>query len=153
MSDAADLTAAQALCDLYVPQTVEPAHTAAERDAVLARVKRASTWAASTLYQVGDVVLPTVRNGHRYRAVTGGTSSTTEPNFSRQTGSLVSDGSDLKWAEDGPDYANIYDVRAALHALCSLKLARASDWHTAEAHRVREHWAAMVQHFGPIQVG
>lgn len=58
------------------------------------------TWSATTLFSTNSVVTPTVANGHYYKAVQGGTSSSGEPTFPTGTGSQVADGAIL-WQEAG----------------------------------------------------
>jgi hypothetical protein len=51
------------------------------------------TWAASTLYTIGDFISPTVANDKSYECTTGGTSGTVEPTWTLTLGSTNSDGS------------------------------------------------------------
>lgn len=136
MSDATDFDEAFDLLVLRVQPDVVPQLTATELEDILLKHKRGSTWAASTAYSVGDVILPTVRTGHRYRAIVGGTSGATEPyvgsnRWPTDEGATVEEGSSspkLKWQEDGLEYANIYDVRAAAYECRDLKVQKASQF-------------------------
>src|SRR5262245_31197198 len=129
MSDATDRTAALATLKLYVQDTVEPTLSSGDLDTLIDGNKRAATWIASTAYNYGDVVRPTVRNGHYFRCIQAGTSGTTEPIWPKSQQSTVNDGTSnpaLQWQEAGPDNANIYDVRTAIHQGWMLKAAKAS---------------------------
>ncbi len=136
MSDASDCTAARARLIALVEPTVTPTLTTtpdgtSEIDAILDNHRRATTWTPNTAYSSGAIVLPTVRNGHRYRCAQAGTSGATsavEPAWLTRNAATITDGDSdpmLTWAEDGPDYANIYDVRAAAHEAWMLKAAKA----------------------------
>lgn len=49
-----------------------------------------TTWAASLVVAVGDLIVPTTRNGHYYRVtVTDGTAGTTEPTWPTTSGGTV----------------------------------------------------------------
>ncbi|RLC62269.1 MAG: hypothetical protein DRI01_07145, partial [Chloroflexi bacterium] len=56
----------------------------------------ATTWAASTSYEVGARVVPTTSNGFYYECITAGTSSDTEPTWPTTIGDTVTDG-DVTW--------------------------------------------------------
>jgi hypothetical protein len=59
-------------------------------------------WAASTAYNVGDVVRPTTGNGHLYRCTVAGTSHSAEPTWSTVPQREVSEGGGtVKWVEVG----------------------------------------------------
>lgn len=60
----------------------------------------ATTWAASTAYEVGDVVRPTTGNGHLYVCVAAGTSAGSEPTWPTTRGGNVADGG-ATWDEIG----------------------------------------------------
>ena len=81
MSDVTDRVTALTLLTEYLQPAVAPTLTttasSGEVDVILDRNKRASTWTAGAAYFVNDVVLPTVRNGHRYRAIVSGVSAAT----------------------------------------------------------------------------
>lgn len=58
-------------------------------------------WQAGTAYAVGDVVRPTVGNGHLYVCVVAGTSDNpTEPTWPTASGMCVTDNT-VEWAEIG----------------------------------------------------
>lgn len=64
-----------------------------------------SAWASDTAYVVGDIVVPTVRNGRRYRIVTNGTSGSSEPAWPTGSGDTVVD-NEITWEEYGGEHAD-----------------------------------------------
>jgi hypothetical protein len=104
--------------------SIEPTLIPSEIDAILDRNKRGSRWVTATVLVEGDVVFPTVRNGHRYLVVTGGT-TTTEPTWPTGMQSSVTAGAEFE--EAGIDYASVYDLRSALRECWELKAAKASE--------------------------
>ena len=58
-------------------------------------------WAASTAIQLGDTVTPTVANGLLFKALTAGTTGTTEPTWPTTVGATVTDGS-VTWEAVAP---------------------------------------------------
>jgi len=97
-----------------------------ELDSILDSVQRASFWAASTAFAYGAVAQPITRNGHRFRVIQGGTTATTEPTWPTRNGAVIDDGT-VKWKEAGPDYENVFDVRAAAQKAWLMKEAKASE--------------------------
>lgn len=97
--------------------------------ATIIRHQRCSFWTASTVYSVGDVVMPTVPNGYRYAVIRAGTSGTEPPVWGSGT---VSDGVypeeslGVYWYYDGPDYENIFDVGWAIYDVWMHKAGQAS---------------------------
>jgi prepilin-type N-terminal cleavage/methylation domain-containing protein len=64
-------------------------------------------WQASTSYSIDDIVIPTTKNGLRYRCTTAGTSAASEPIWPTTTGGTVTDGG-VTWTEDTPpDWAGL----------------------------------------------
>lgn len=110
-----------------VPIAVEPMLEDQEIEAILVDVQRATVWVAATVFEYGDVIYPTSRNGHVYKAVIGGTSSTTEPTWPTRDGSGVADGSTLRWQEVGRDYGNVFDIPRAINRAWHLKMGKASE--------------------------
>lgn len=132
---------------------------------ILAETARASIWTDDTAYIFGAVVLPTVRNGHRYRCIQGGTSAEDaedEPQWPLFTGRTITDGESdpqLIWQEDGPDYENVYDVRRATHKAWLLKAARASELYltrqsgsTFEHQQIYQHCMEQAKAWAPINM-
>lgn len=62
-------------------------------------------WQASTSYSQGDIVIPSTRNGRRYRATNAGTSGSSEPSWPTSAGGTVVD-NDITWEEYGGEYAD-----------------------------------------------
>lgn len=62
-----------------------------------------TTWAASGSHVVGDVLVPTVDNGHKYICTVAGDSDSTEPTWPTADGATVVDGT-VTWKEYGPPY-------------------------------------------------
>lgn len=80
MTDAEARVAAKSQLIFYLEPTATPALSDQEVEALLdlPGVKRAATWAPDTAYKVGDVVVPTIPNGHCYRCVRAGQSDATQ---------------------------------------------------------------------------
>lgn len=65
-----------------------------------------SSWVANTAYVVGDIVIPTSDNGHRYRCTVAGNShNTTEPVWSTTDDDTMVDNG-VTWEEYGGSLAN-----------------------------------------------
>ena len=64
-----------------------------------------SAWSSSTSYSEGDIVIPTTRNGHRYRAINGGISASSEPTWPTSRGGEVVD-NDITWEEYGGEHSD-----------------------------------------------
>lgn len=136
MSDATDRTAARAELVRLIQPDVAPCLTNTgsgnDIDAILDNNKRATTWTTGATVNVGDVLLPTVRNGRRYRATKAGVTGATEPSWpawnswyqNDPIARQVSDGT-VTYQDDGADYRNIYDVRAACAEAAEVKMAKA----------------------------
>lgn len=83
--------------------TVSPVLTDAELGRLLRRAQAAdadgnapddhATWAGTTAYALGYVVVPTVRDGFAYAATTAGTSGASEPDWPAEIDETVADGS------------------------------------------------------------
>lgn len=156
-------TAALQQMRLYCQPSIEPKlDDPGDLEALLDARKRADIWAASTAYSYGQVILPTVRNGHRYRCVQAGTSGATEPTWLKSQGAEQSDGASspaLTWEEAGPDFDNVYDVRAAIHAAWMLKAMKASlsvdisqQVGGIRASQIYDHCIQMAQKFAPVSI-
>jgi hypothetical protein len=109
-----------------------PCLTPDELEDVLDRFCRATIWESGKAFDVGEVVLPTVRNGHRYRVVKAGTTAASEPSWpvnnpwylGQTITRQVNDGT-VTFEDDGADYNNVYDVRGAAYACWNIKTAKA----------------------------
>jgi hypothetical protein len=60
----------------------------------------ATVWVTLTAYVVGDVVRPTVGNGHLYKCIVAGTTAAGQPTWPTVAGQTVVDGT-VTWAEAG----------------------------------------------------
>lgn len=137
---------------LAQPDT-QPKLTDPELDAILDTVLRATVWASATVYTWGDSVIPTTRNGHRFKATTGGTSGTTEPVWPTRNMSSLDDGT-VTWQEAGADFKNLYDIRAAAHKAWLMKVAKATELfdHGGDTYsQILEHCKDMAKSMEPIK--
>lgn len=140
----------------------------AELHGIVDRHQRASIHTVSTVYHYGDVVqldagtedIPGPRNGHRYICVVPGTSAATAPTFGTRSGSGVNDGNDLVWQEIGPDYENVYDLRAILHDAWMLKAAKSSHLVSRSSGNSRTEYSNLqaqcrerAKDFAPVMMG
>ncbi len=57
-------------------------------------------WAVTTAKAVGDYVVPTAGNGHKYRCIVAGTTSGSQPTWPTDTNKTVVDGT-VTWQESG----------------------------------------------------
>jgi len=82
---------------------------------------------------VGLMIMPTVRNGHRYRLIRltdDGLPGEEEPDFPLSRDATISDG-DLVWQEDGKDYDLRWDFNRAACAGWTLKAGLAAQSYRA----------------------
>src|SRR5687768_8586962 len=91
---------------------LDPVLTAEEVETILAKYLRYTTWASSTAYAYGAVVVPATRTGQRFRAVQGGISGATTPFQTVRVSDYarVTDGTVI-WEEAGEDSDSPYDLR------------------------------------------
>lgn len=137
---------------LAQPDT-EPILDDTELESILNDVQKASFWLPSTVIVYGAVVLPATKNGHRYRCTRGGATAATEPTWPKRHGATIEDGA-VKWEEDGPDYENVFDIRAAAHQAWLMKAAKASvlfDRDRQLYSQIAEHCRLMANSFDPIE--
>lgn len=113
---------------------VTPLLTPGELQDCLDDARLGFVWAASTDYAVepyglGKVVIPSAanRNGHKYRLHrfdgVGSTSHTTEPSWPTAHNWTISDGNVI-WMEDGPDFAQLWDMNDAAMRAWMLKASK-----------------------------
>lgn len=149
---------------LFAQTEAEPtlADTDAELGLILDQARRATIWTTATAYAVGAVILPTVRNGRRYKCVQAGTSAATEPEWSLAIGAQVGDGTgNLVWREDGPDWENVYDLRQAIYLAWRAKAAKAANLYQINKgghdnhamQQIYDHCLAEARRWAPLQVG
>jgi len=60
-------------------------------------------WVTLTVTELGDVIIPTVANGHSYICTTSGTTGTPEPTWTLVPGSVQTTDGDVVWTENGID--------------------------------------------------
>lgn len=153
--------------DRLCPPDVCPELEPDEVLSILDRHKRAALWAASTVYELGAVVIPTLanRNGHRYKLIaytdtgTDQESGTTEPSWSMSRDSQIED-NHVTWQEDGNDYdAVLWDFTAAARDGWLLKASKASltsDFVRGELEmktsQLFDHCQKMADRFQPVYV-
>lgn len=151
MTDAEDRTTSLARLIVLAQPTVEPTltttPTSGEVDVILDRNKRGSRWAA-TSYVYGDIVFPTVRNGHRYMVTLAGT-TVSEPTWPTGSGSKITSGAEFE--EIGSDYASVYDLRGALRECWEAKAAKASEFISSQdsgsEQMIFDHCQTMIQKY------
>lgn len=156
-------TTALAKLRLWVQATVEPTLGEEELGSLLDAHRRATIWAMATAYTYGQVVIPTVRNGHRYRCIQAGTSGATQPTWPTAQAATIADGTSspaLRWQEDGVDFENVYDVRHAIHDGWMLKASKASEDYDIRQgglndhsrSQIYQHCLEMAAKFAPVGV-
>lgn len=142
---------------------VHPTVSSRDVEAIVDATARASVWTAATAYIFGNVILPTVRNGHSYMCVIAGTSGATEPIWPTSQQATITDGASdplLKWQEAGPDFDNLYDVRKAAHEIWLQKAAQASQLYATsqsgskfEHQQVHDHCVKMSEKYASLEIG
>lgn len=124
MSDATDKEAAfEELVRLVRPGSA-PELTAPELEDALDGNRRAYRWATSLNLTINQTVMPTVRNGHVYRVIQGGTTGASEPTWPTGSDDTVVDGT-ATLIEAGVDFANVYNIRGAAEECWALKERKA----------------------------
>ena len=119
------MTEADALAELADLVAVDkyPKLTTDDQIRILNKARRWTVWAAASVYEEGDRIVPTKRNGRQYRCIMGGTSGETEPSFGSFRASN-SDGEDgLQWQDAGPASREPYDLIAAAQLAWTKKAA------------------------------
>ena len=167
MSDAADRAAALILLTEWLQPTVAPTLTTTastgEVDVILDRNIRAATRANATAYTVGQLMMPSTRNGHRYRCTVGGTSAAADPflgsTWPTEQGARITEGTSspaLTWIEDGPEFSSIYDVRQAAYEGWILRAHKAAQFFKAgelEMNQMYEHAMRQARQYGSLAIG
>lgn len=118
-------------------------------ESIVASMKRADIWTASHAYSYGDVILPTVRNGHAYKCIQAGRSGTTEPTWLKSDFARQTEGSSnpiLTWQENGHDYANVYDIESALFLVWDQKAESVAHLHDLRQSQSDESVSQIYQH-------
>jgi hypothetical protein len=156
---------ALAILQRNVPYQIEPQLDPNDLEDILTECQRADVWQAATAYVYGDVVLPTVRNGHRYQCIQAGTSEADEddePTWPLAKGWQFSEGESdpiLMWQEAGPDWDNVFDTRLAIHLAWMAKAAKAAQLYstrqsgsTFEHQQVYEHCLTQAERYAPVRI-
>lgn len=120
---ASDYTKVQVLDHIFRTATF------AKPAAVFMGLIRASrgVWAASTVYSVGDTVIPTAFAGRMYRCTTAGTSGSSQPTWGTTDGGTTNDGTVI-WTEHTPSLeanTNLNEVTGAGYARVQITQADA----------------------------
>src|SRR4051812_10264166 len=68
-------------------------------------------WEAGTVYEVGDVIVPTERDGHSYIATTAGTTAASEPTWATS----VTDGTVVWERHESSYWTPTYDLNYAAY--------------------------------------
>jgi hypothetical protein len=166
-----NLVRAQCAADTYPTLSTDEINTIIDAQGTY------TTWAPSTAYSYGALVVPTVGNGHLYRAIVAGTSDTVEPfwplystsddrvgltrpyyrGFGTVYLSQVGDG-DIEWEEAGPVH-EMWDIRTASRNAWLLKAAKASadfdttlDSNTYSRSQVIDHCLTMADRLAPTGI-
>lgn len=149
-----DKAAALVRLKLYVQHNVPPVlDETTELLPLLTERQMATYWAAATVYKVGDYVLPTTGNAHRYRCVRAGTSSTVQPDWPEYDAARVGDGT-VTWEEAGPSLDNVFDIQGAIYAAWGIKAAKASALFSTDhsMQQVFDHCVATQRRFRSVRV-
>jgi len=139
------------------PETA-PALSDEDLNAIIDQCLRATYWLPNETHRAGALVMPSVSNGHRYRADKSGVAASTEPNWPLAQGAKIRDG-EVVWIEDGPDYISAYNVELAIHLAWARKLAKApscTDWKAGgisnSGSQIFDHLEKMVMLTKPFEV-
>ena len=161
------MTRAEAIAQvsLFVSAQSYPQMSTTDIGSILDSFSRFTTWAAATVYAVGDRVVPTTPNGRVYEARVPGTSGANEPTFPvyspyQVRGFSLEDGSSdpiLMWVDYGPINVERYDVRTATRQAWLIKASRvAADIDAKEGtsdvklSQLMQHCLEMANRFRPM---
>lgn len=163
------MTQAEALSRLQTmtDYNVEPEITSTRVEELLDEVRLAALWdelgteAGDVAPAVGLVIMPTVRNGHRYELVSltaPGEQGATEPDFPTERDSTITDG-DLVWREAGPDYSIRWDLNRGACLGWQLKAGYAAAKYrsvvndqTFDRNHIIDNCLAMAAQYEPISI-
>lgn len=169
MSDVTDkIVAIKAVADRVQPGTA-PELSFGELVLEVDRAQIARTWTVNTAYNIGDIVVPAIRNGHYYEVTQPGTSQGSALSYTDwpiYTGGTRGDGSSdpqLIWEEAGSDVfnpgifgaeRNVYDISRAIRRCCEMKAARSIeliDIGDAAMSQLRDRWLAEAEKYHPFR--
>lgn len=123
-----NLAEAVAFVILNAQTAAFPELTPQQVSGIVERNVRATAWTAGRQYKVGDVVRPTVPNGHFYRRIVAGLSPAGEPVWTLRAGYTVYEKGRVVWEECGEDLdGNLYNTRNAVHDAWLLKASMAAN--------------------------
>lgn len=151
MSDADDKEAAFDELVATMQPNSEPELTAAEMERIVDNNQRAQRWATSLNLTVNKVVMPTVRNGHVYRVIQGGTTGTTEPTWPTGDDDTVVDGT-VTFIEAGADFGSAYDLRAAKREAAILKREKSAELHEGGENKLFEQWDRIAKSYESVLI-
>jgi len=152
---------AMELLRLYAQPDVPPLIGATALDTILDNSIKATIWTVGTAYIYGAVILPTVRNGHKYRCIQAGASdadAADEPEWPKGAGGIITEGASdpiLTWQEYGPDFDNLYDVRRSARQVWEAKAAMAASLHGSsgmQTQQVYEHCIKQAERYASLEV-
>lgn len=123
-----------------------------EVDAIILASTRAAVWSADLEVKYGDVVVPTVGNGRKYKVTVAGTLGSTEPSSwpGYDYGSVES--GTVTMVEDGYFRGGVYDVRMATYKCFLLKRAKANEYTGAEEQRIAESLDKGIARYRPVGI-
>ena len=161
------MTRAEAIAQvsMFVDAQSYPQMSTTEIGSILDSYSRFTTWAVSTVYAVGDRVVPSIPNGRVYECRVAGTSGTTQPDYPvypayQFQGFSIEDGASnprLTWVDMGPANVERYDVRTATRQGWLIKASRcASDIDAKEGtsdvklSQLKAHCLSMAERYRPL---
>ncbi len=109
------------------------------------------TWAASTAYNIGDIVRPTAGNGHLYQCAIAGTSGGSQPTWPTTRGGSVTDGG-VTWVECGYGVLSISAASPSWTVTAALSFRYAAFYDATATLPVAKPFILVVD-FGATQTG
>lgn len=112
-------------------------------------------WEPSHVYALNDIIVPTIRNGHEYKATVAGTSGATEPVWPTGSSQGVADNG-ITWTEIGTDNAwqPTYDFNSAAAEGWRIKAGLVTNRHSFGSNagnynpeQVYQHCMEMAQYY------
>jgi hypothetical protein len=153
VTDAEDKDLALDKLEDLVQPDAEPTLSVFELEAILDRNQRASRWTASVELTVGNVIAPSVPNGHIYRVIEGGIAGATEPAWPTGSDDALVDGA-VTLVEAGMGFESVFDLRGAVQDAWALKAAKAAESLTKDGENVIfEHCDSMARRYATPLIG
>ena len=125
---------------------------AMELDKIILESARGKVWSAGLVVKYGDVILPTVGNGRKYKVITPGTLGGTEPpswpdyDFGRVESGTVT------LEEAGFFSGNVYDVRGAIYEALEAKIAKSAEYQGDEERRIHQNLVERQKRYRPVGI-